>query len=68
MFRAINAPFLSNLTFLSRALFSFLLFVVNILRTAFFPFLCLFPSYLMHSLLCLNIAMESNTLLVFFSV
>lgn len=38
MFRAINAPFLSNLTFLSRALFSFLLFVVNILRTAFFSF------------------------------
>ena len=38
MFRAANAPFLSNLTFLSCALFSFLLFVVNILRTAFFAF------------------------------
>lgn len=49
MFRAINAPFLSNLTFLSRALFSFLLFVVNILRTAFFPFLCLFVLFISYA-------------------
>lgn len=48
MFRAINAPFLSNLTFLSCALFSFLLFVVNILRTAFFSF-PLFVSFISYA-------------------
>lgn len=48
MFRAINAPFLSNLTFLSCTLFSFLLFVVNILRTAFFSF-PLFVSFISYA-------------------
>ena len=48
IFRAINAPFLSNLTFLSCTLFSFLLFVVNILRTAFFSF-PLFVSFISYA-------------------
>ena len=73
MFRAINVPFLSNLTFLSMCslLLLFTLFVAITLRTVFFSF-SLFGSfvqlYLVHSsfscLLRLNILLESCTMLV----
>ena len=73
MFRAINVPFLSNLTFLLMfsPLFLLFYFVAIILRTVFF-FISLFGSfgqlYLAHSsfscLLRLNISLESCTMLV----
>ena len=75
MFRAINVPFLSNLTFLSMSslLLLFTLFVAITLRTVFF--FCSFSMfgsfvqlYLAHSsfscLLRLNISLESCTMLV----
>ena len=74
MFRAINVPFLSNLTFLSMSslLLLFTLFVAITLRTVFFFSFSLFGSfvqlYLAHSsfscLLRLNISLESCTMLV----
>ena len=75
MFRAINVPFLSNLTFLSMSslLLLFTLFVAITLRTVFFFFsFSLFGSFVQlyraHSSfschLRLNISLESCTMLV----